>query len=196
MNFPYGTLPAFSDRGIQAAVVHGEHDTVADILTLTHMMEIPGRNAGPDACQCITLCDRRAQEVVLIIPVAEIASAGHIENTTHAAVGSIVLCGTYVVGTIEGDLPALIKLRSPTAGIGPQITLAVHQTLELGSVLVRIGDVGCADQWSHVPPTRSCERISDPLKIVEHQRTVLWAPSFDLETVRTVEIVAEELSFA
>ena len=113
------TLPPIILRGVQAGIIHCDQCAVPDVLSKAHMMEVPWWHAGPAIGERFTFGDGCAQKVVLVVPVAEIATQRHVEHPPHACVRRVVLGGADVAGPIEGDHAIHPLLASAAARIGP-----------------------------------------------------------------------------
>ena len=155
-------------------------------------MVVVSRNGRPDACQARSASDVGAQEIVAVIPIAEVAAKGHVEDAAHAG-GSKVLRCRDVGRAVKGQYAPIARLSACATAVGPHVALAIHQLVEGRTVLIRVSDVTSANQGSHAAPATCRERIAHPLQIVEHERTLLGHPALQLEIVRTIEISTHEL---
>ena len=188
-----GPLPSVREGRVQACVVHGGKHTGTDRFPHAHVVEVPSRDGGPHVGERVAVGQGCSQEVVRVVPVAEIASEGHVEHAVVATGrGRDILCGPDVVGPVKGEGVSGHGLQATTAGIGPQVTLAVHHGVKGGTILVGCCDVGGAYKRSHGPPTAGGERVGHPLQVVEHQPTHGGRETLDLVTVRLVQVCPKQ----
>ena len=94
---------------VQVHVVHGEPGTIPDIVAHAHVLEPPVGDACPYARQCVSAGHDGFHEPVGHVPIAEIATKGHVEDP---AVGdrSIIVRGADIIGAYP---------CATTAGVGP-----------------------------------------------------------------------------
>ncbi len=188
-------LESIGLRRVEARVVHRETGAVADALSHTHVFEVPCRNGHPSIGERIAAGDHRAEEIVLVVPVAEIAAEGHIEDAANRGARCVVLrCGDKV-GAVVCEHASFIRLETTTAVVGPQVALVIDQPTEVASVHIRRGHVRGAHQRGHIAPRACTERVTGPLEIVEYDAPRLRRDDLHLEVVRLVQVVPRQLHF-
>ena len=156
------------------------------------MEPIVGRSS-PHAAEPVARRDVRLQEIVPVVPVAEVAAEGHIENTTvDHATGEVLRRGD-IVRPVEGEDTVVRGLQSTATAVGPEITLVVDEGCVGWSVGIAIGDVARGDTWCHALVSAPGQWVRHPLEVVEHDAAHRWGEAFDLEVVRPVEVVLHQL---
>ena len=196
MCLPDASLPTFRLWGVQPGVVHGGQCARTDGFAHAHVVEVPRRDRRPAIGQSLTTGQWRAQEIVLVVPIAEVASEGHVEDPAHAHRSGVVLGGGHVVGTVVGQHAPLHPLRAAPGGIGPHVALPVDVGIEGTAIGIGIRDVGRADQGRQVAPAAAGERVADPLQVVEHDTTHLGRPDLALELADLVQVRAHQVHLA
>ena len=189
-------LPTLCLGHVEARIVHRGQGTRTDRFPHTHMVEIPCRDRSPTIRQGLSAGQWCAQEVVLVVPISEVATESHVEHTTHAHRCGVVLCCRHIVRTIEREHTSFVPLGTATGGIGPEVALPVHIGVERTAIRIRFGDVRRTHQGCDVAPSASRQWIAHPLKVVEDDTPDLRGPRLQLELMHLVQVGAHELCLA
>ena len=186
-------LPATVLGLIVGGIVHAQQHTMADRLTDPHVVEPPIGHSSPYAGQRLTAAQGGTEKVVPVVPIAEVAATGHVEHAPHRQGRGVVLGRCDVVGPIEGEDAIVRCLQSAPAGIGPHVALTVHIAGKGRAIGVAIRDIGVTDQGAHVPVCTARDRITHPLKVVQHKTPFLGDPLLALVLMSLVQVVLQEL---
>ncbi|MBV6405298.1 MAG: hypothetical protein GFGODING_02065 [Flavobacteriales bacterium] len=193
MRLADAALPAAMHRGVErGGVVHGGQGAVSDVVAHAHVVEHEVRDGGPAVGERVATGEEGAEEVVLVVPVAEVASEGEVEHPPELA-GRKVLRGANVVRAVVREHPVHRLLQPPAAAVRPEVALVVDQGVEGRAVLVGKGHVGRTHQGRNGADTTSGQGITRVLEIVEHHAAHLGREGLDLEVVRLVQVDPHEL---
>ena len=134
------SLPTTVLRSVQGGIVHGQPSAIPDIITHSHVMEVPIGHSGPHAGQSLAPGDGCAEEVASRVPITEVAAHGHIEDP--AEIGSLVIIRGSNIGSPDAG--------AGSAGIGPQVAVPVHEHVERCSISVGVVQAVRPNQRPHV----------------------------------------------
>ena len=121
---------------VSAGIVHGNARAVTQGFAEPHGMKCPMRPASPGIAQNSAGTERRAQQVVAIVPVAEVTSKSHGKHRPHR-----VLC----VLSRRNDIACTLVPAAATA-VSPEV-IFVFQFIPVDGL-----DGICSDQRRKVPP--------------------------------------------